>query len=717
MEAYPFVANNKNNALSCEDVMKVSGILRSSLANPQRAIEDARSFADTVSPADETLNEFIAKIVRRDNNSCVEETRLSQINTSTETYTAHINHDDSYWRHGEEALKEKNICRHGQLCAQLLDLVILCLAAARNFTAKETNWNSRDKCVPADGSLDEEPEKARSSFRVFSWKMWKKGIKSVGLLKDRASAAVPEDDERTKKDGTDITVENNNKEAEDKDDLKGAQTREHNVINRAEKSSNFTETSNPLVEKTSPSTVGRSSHNTIIHEAVQGNNMSKDNMRAGGTPQRRARRKLLNLADSFMKSDLIDGRAGEEREHAAATLKKLQLENEILKEERNAFQSETERLITENGEIKVSLRRVETEKENLTREYKLLQAQFEEHERTSRQQTFMLNTRFERLQHAKLAAEQGCLKLSLKQERLVVYEQHVTLMCWRIMKTVRLELEQTHDLFNVANVTNCSCSVVNSTCNEGPSDGEGLTMFEAHHRLEKQILELIKRYRTVMRLLSVAKGKDEKRSECDKDGSNSHFFTIEEGNRDSLPQCDEHFELNSAPTTESDSSYCVNISARDIQHDELLNTGNRRTANERREHSLTTAKNTAKKSGQGVGSHGEPFARQSKVDDIKSETEKKNVFTKIPSSNECPTSDVTRHRRNSLDTLNHGQRSCSSIVALVTSSQTSSIETGLTKQRNTECSACRKNSEDTRRAKKSMPTCERRGRPFKVHPV
>ena len=714
MEAYPFVANDKNNSLSCEDVMKVSGILRSSLANPRRAIEDARSFVDTVSPADKTLNEFIAKILRRDNDSCGEGTWLSQINTTTEAYTAHINHDDFDWQYGVEDLKKKNICRHGQLCAQLLDLVILCMAAARNFAAKETNWKSRDKCVPADGSLEEESEKAGSSFRVFSWKMWKKGIKSVGLLRDRVSVAVPEDDERSKKDDIDNTVENNNKEAEDKDDLKEAQTRKHNVINRAEKteeSSSFIEMSNPLVENTSPSTVGRSSEK-IIDEAAQGSQTSKDNMRAGGTPQERARRTLPNLVDSFLKSSLTDGRAEEEKEHTTAAITKLQLENEILKEERNAFQSETERLIKENREIKASLRRVETEKENLIREYKQLQAQFEEHERKSRQQTFMLNTRFERLQHAKLAADQGCLKLSLKQERLVVYEQHVTLMCWRMIKTVRLELKQTQDFFNVANVENCSCSVVNSTCNEGSSDGEGLTMFEAHHRLEKQILELIKRYRMVIRLLTVANGKDEKRSECDKDKSNSHFFTIEEGNRDSFPQYEDNFELHSAPTTESDSSCCISISTRDIR----LN-GNRSTANERREKALTTAKNAPKRIGQGVAGHGEPLTCQRILDDLKSETEKTNSSTKMPSSYEFPISDVSRHRRTSLDTLNRSQRSCSSIVALVTSSQTSAIATGLTKQRNTECSACRRNREDTRRVKKSMSTCERRGRPFKVHLV
>ena len=640
MEAAPFVPNNQNNALSCEDVMKVAGILRSSLANPQHAIEDARSFAETVSPADKTLNEFIAKIVCRGDDSCVEETRLSQINTTAEIYTARITHNGTNSQHGEEAWKKKNICRHGQLCTQLLDLVILCMAAARNFPAKERNLNSTGKSVPADSSLDEEPEKAGNSFRVFSWKMWKKGIKSVGLLRDKASAAVPEDDVRSKKDGIDITVENNNKEVEDNDDLKGAQKRQHNVINLAEK-----ETNSPLVEKISSSTVGRSSENTIIQEAVQGSHMSKDNIRAGGTSQKRARKKLPNLVNSFLKSDLIDGGAEEENEHTTATLKKLQLEKEMLKEEKNALQSETERLIKENREIKASLRSVEAEKENLTREYTQLQAQCEEHERRSRQHTFMLNTRLERLQHAKLAADQGCLKLSLKQERLVVYEQHVILMCLRVMKTIKLELEETRDLFNVANIAaDCCCSVVNSTWDEDPSDGEGLTMFEAHHRLEKQILELIKRYRTVIRLLTAVK-----QSECDNPEANSQLFTIGEGNRDSLPQYEEHFELHSAPTTESDSSCCVSIYdgvlTRDIQHNGLLNTGNRRAANERRRNVLATSKNTAKRSGKDVGNHEEPFTRQRKVD---------------------------------------------------------------------ECSACRKHTEDTKRVKKSMSTCAKRGRPFNV---
>lgn len=710
MEAYPFAANNKNNCLSCEDVMKASRILRSSLANPQRAIEDASSFAERISPADKTLNEFIAKIVRQDNDS-------------SQTYTVQNTFDDSNWQHGEDALKKENVYLYRRLCIQLLDLVILCMAAASNFTAKETNWNSTEKCLPTDSSLEEESEKAKNSFRVFSWKMWKKGIESVGLLKDRAaaSAAAPEDDERSKKDDNNIIViKNNNKDAKDKDDLGATQASTQNPINRIGKNTGFKKTSKPLVEKTSPSTVAQAIENTIRHDDVQSCHTRKDNIRAGVSPQRKARRKLPNLVDSFLKSDLNDDRAEEEREHTTATLNKLQLEKEILQDERNALQSETERLIKENREIKASLRNVETEKENQTREYKQLQVQFEEQERRSRQHAFILNTRLERLQHAKLAAVQGCLKLSLKQERLVMYEQHVTLMCLRMMKTVKLELEQTHDLFNVASVDNCSCSVVNSTCNEGPSDGEGLTMFEAHHKLEKQILELIKRYRSIIRLLAEAKEKRrfEKRRERDQD---EHFFTIEERNRDSFPQYGKQLAFHSAPTTESDSSCCVSIydggSAHDIRHSGIINTVNKRAANERRGNSLTTPKNTTKRSGQGVCGHEEPFTCQRKADDIKSETVKANFFTKILSSYECPTSDVTRYRRNSLDTLNEVQRLCSCCLSNIQSDQLHRNRfDGAEKY--AKCSACRKNREETRRVKKSMSvSCGRRARPFKEHAV
>lgn len=78
-----------------------------------------------------------------------------------------------------------------------------------------------DKSVLVDSLLDEEFEKVGNFLRVFFWKMWKKGIKSVGLLRDRVFLVVFEDDVWGKKDGIDIMVENNNKEVEDKDDFKG----------------------------------------------------------------------------------------------------------------------------------------------------------------------------------------------------------------------------------------------------------------------------------------------------------------------------------------------------------------------------------------------------------------------------------------------------------------------------------------------------------------
>ena len=585
MEAYPFAANNTNTGLSCEDVIKVSGIFRSSLGNPEHAIEDARSFADRFSPTDKTLHQFISNIVRHDNDSWVEESRSSQINTRTEKCVAQDTHDlfsRSSRPDCEQTLKQKDICCHGKLCTHLLDLIILCMAAATNFTAtvKEKGWNSSDKCLHADSSHDES-EKTGNSFRFFSLNIWKRGVKSVGLFRDRTPEAVPQDDERTNNDDTAIVVENNNKEAEDKDKLKEIHvSKQKEIIKCTEKSSD------PLVDRSSPSTIEQVTENRNIQKVVQIHDISKERTRAGGTPQTdtAATRNLPNLLDICLKSELVDGNTGEAKEYSTATVKKLQLEKEILREERSALRTQAESLIKENGEIKASLGKLKTKKENLTRQYKQLQGQFDEHVQSTRQHTFMLNTRLERLQHAKLAADQGCLKLSLKQERLVVYEQHVSLICHRITKTVRRELEQTQDLFEIEKAE-CKCSTTNSTWNEGPVDGEGLTMYEAHHRLEKHVLKLIKRYRAVIQLLTGAKGKDE---------SCSHFSTIEEGKVDLFAEY-EHFELQSDTTTESDSRYCVGnlygVSARDIRvyetrgvetEGELAHVGGQRTRARRR---------------------------------------------------------------------------------------------------------------------------------------
>lgn len=198
-------------------------------------------------------------------------------------------------------------------------------------------------------------------------------------------------------------VENNNKQVEDKDELKEIHVGKQNEIIRCTE-----KRSNPIMERSSPSTVEQVTENT---------NIDKFGTSAGGTPQTdTALKKSPNSIDTCFKSDLVDDRTGKAKEYSTATVKILQLEKEIsrLKEERSALRTQAGSLIKENGEIKASLGKVKTEKGNLTREYKQLRAQFDEHERSTRQHTIMLNTRLERLQHAKLAADQGCLKLSLK---------------------------------------------------------------------------------------------------------------------------------------------------------------------------------------------------------------------------------------------------------------------------------------------------------------
>ncbi len=539
MEAYLFDANacNNNTGLSCEDVVKVSGIFRSSLANPEHAIEEARSFADRLSPTDETLHQFISKIARHSYSSydnCVEESRSSQFNTRTETNKAQNTHDHFTRPHREQTFEQKNICCHGKLCTHMLDLIILSMAAATNFTAtvREKSWNYTDKSLLTESSHDES-KKMGNFFRGFSLRIWKRGIKSVGLFSEKTAETVPRDDERANSDDTTIIIDNNNKEAQDKDELREVHSGKQNeTIKCTEKGSS------PSMERSSPSTVKQVTENTNIDNFCTS---------TGGTSQT----DTCFSINTCLKSDLVDDITGNAEEYSIATVKKLQHEKEIrtLREERNVLRTQAESLIKEKREIKVSLGKVKTEKGKLTREYKQLKAQFDEHERSTRQHTIMLNTRLERLQHAKLAADQGCLKLSLKQERLVVYEQHVTLICQRLMKTVRRELEQTQDLFDIAKAK-CSCSTIKPTqWNEDIIDGEGLTMYEAHHRLEKQVLKLIYRYRAVIQLLST----EAKADNSYKDGPKSHFSMIEAGKLDPFSEC-EHFEPHCAPMAESDSS-------------------------------------------------------------------------------------------------------------------------------------------------------------------
>lgn len=524
MEADPCAVDDKYTELiSCEDVIRVSRILRASLANPERALEDARSFADKVSPKDKTLHQFISKIVRQDNDSCAEESWSSQIITRTDTYIAQTTHDDITSPNRKQNLEQKDICCQGKICTHLLDLIILSMAAARNFaaTSKEKGWYSTDKCLPTD-SLHDESETKGSFFRVFSLKVWKRGIESVGLFRERTAEAVPPEDERTNSDHSGFIVDNKNMKVEDKDELKETHVSKKNEMCKCTEKY-------VCMKRSSTSAVEQATETKNIHEVVENDHMSNDTSPTAGEmlQTEKAGRKLADL------KDLVDDRSVQGKEYSTEEVKKLQLEKEMQREERNALQTQTESLIKENREIKASLEKLQLDKDNLAREYKTLQADLDKHERSTRHHTFMLNTRLERLQHAKLAAHQSCLKLSLERERFVVYEQHIAPICQRIMKTVRRELQQTQDLFDVSSTTY-------PTRNEGPVDEEpGFTMYEAHHRLERQILKLIKRYKAVLQLLTGP----EDRNESYKDETRSQFYSIEERRIDPFLEY-EQFDLH-----------------------------------------------------------------------------------------------------------------------------------------------------------------------------
>ena len=78
-------------------------------------------------------------------------------------------------------------------------------------------------------------------------------------------------------------------------------------------------------------------------------------------------------------------------------------------------------------------------------------------------------------------------------------------------------------------------------------------------------------------------------------------------------------------------------------------------------------------------------------------------------------------RSNSLNTMDEGrhqvQRSCSSIVALMRSSQRSSNMASGVKKNYIECSACKKNKEQRKRIKKSSSSCKSRDRMSDIYYV
>ena len=168
-----------------------------------------------------------------------------------------------------------------------------------------------------------------------------------------------------------------------------------------------------------------------------------------------------------------------------------------------------EMLIKESKYFKASLTKEQREKSPLTQECKQLQGQLEEIKQSTRQKLFTLSSRLKRLQHTKLAADQGCLHLSLRQERLAVYEQQSTVICQRMINTIRTKVEETHSLLGVAS-TKCTNNRGHFSWGVYPADSNGMAMYEAHCHLESCVVEMINRFEAAIKLVSKTKKNNSK---------------------------------------------------------------------------------------------------------------------------------------------------------------------------------------------------------------
>ena len=713
MEAYPLAATH-NNALSCKDATEVTEIVRSLLADQGRVVQHARTFAERFNhTGNQALYRFISKIAARHSD---ELSIPSQTCTRTQPLITNDDSCDHFSPQDSDGtdLKENGISCPNKVCTHFLDLIIALMAAAGNVDAVVggTSRESKDKRVPVD-SLHDEPAKTANSFKEFSLRMWRKGVKSTGLFKDGTTAPVTEiKNETSSKYDTATVCECNKKENnKQKIDLEEKHDSAQDDSKCTEKKSSSFD-SPPSLE--------------IATKQGRANQITTDNGTANASQQKRPRRKLPNLIREGLltEADLADVRPGEA--HSTTLVKKLELEKEELKKEASALKSQTEMLIEENRNVKASLEREQTEKENVTQKCKELQVQLDELERSARQHTFMLNSRLERLQHAKLAADQGCLHLSLRQERLAVYEQQATLICQRLTDTVRRELKQRHGLFGVAGI-NYTNSMTHFTWDDYPADSDGLAMYETHRKLENDVVELIKRYRAVMHLLTGSKDEGEKLRDCyEQESSIYHDLeTIEEGQDamlNYLTEDDEHYQKHGdykfVIQFEAESSRAVSnhgAPAEDLRRHQRLNTVQRHPG---RETTLKLGRKSDKRTRKGTNKHIDHFTCQERVAD-KLDMEEIKSLKDLPSGSASVASENNQYprRSNSLHTVDrhHGQRSCSSIVALVRSGQQG--EQAQSVRNTAECSACRRNREQSRKLKKSMSTCRSRGRMSNIHYV
>lgn len=688
MEAYPLSPRN-NGELRCKDVIEVFEIVRSKLGNHKKPVEQARLFAKILGPSGNTINHFISKI------SCLTNKRVElsffhQIKTTTESLISEqdsTGHSAGLDDHG--ATKESSLICGNKVClSHLLDLVIVLMAAAGNFTTA----NSEASAEPKDKTDKADFENTANPFKAFSLRLWRREVKSAGLLRDKTKTTVSERDteENCKNDAvaTCDGIYENNEENEIR------QCGSQQVASKSFTGKEVNGKNNNLTEKRSlrslPSSLGNENFERT-KEASGDNNLVQASQHA----QKKQRRKLPQLKES------LAGKTTEEKGGLTVSVKKLQMETETLRNEAQALRSQLEVLVKDNRDVKDSLAREKTETENAMQKSKELQRKLDEHDKGSRERAFLLNSRLERLQHAKLAADQGCLKFSLRQERFEVYEEQATLLCKKSIEIVKKELEERRGLY----------AAEQRTFDDVSSTGDGLTMYEAHRELQNNIVELIKRYRADLKLLTGTR--DEEDSEefiRDFYGKESigYLSTIEE-RQDSVSNYltgdTERYRIAfGMPLEPAESCYAMNHQVMNDVESETIFTSHKRQDREKPEKPRRRPGHSSKTA----------------LTDERDETKSLSDF---PSCSGSMVSKVKQFpkRSNSLNTIDEGkhhvQRSCSSIVALMRSSQRSSNTASGVKKNYIECSACKKNKEQRKRIKKSSSSCKSRDRMSDIYYV
>lgn len=688
MEAYPLSPRN-NAELRCKDVIEVFEIVRSKLGNHKQPVEQARLFAKMLGPSSNTINHFISKI------SCLTNRRVElsffhQIKTATESLISEqdsTGHSASLDDH--EAIKESSLICGNKVClSHLLDLIIVLMAAAGNFTTalSEASAEPKDKTDEADC------ENTANPFKTFSLRLWRRGVKSAGLLRDKTKTTVSERD--TEENCKNDAVATCDGIYENKEENEIRQCGSQQIASKSLTGKEVNGKNNNLTEKTSlrslPSSLGNENFQRT-KEASGDNNLVQASQHA----QKKQRRKLPQLKES------LAGKTTEEKGGLTVSVKKLQIKTETLRNEAQALRSQLEVLVKYNRDVKDSLASEKTERVNAIQKCKELQRKLDEHDKVSRERAFLLNSRLERLQHAKLAADQGCLKFSLRQERFEVYEEQATLLCKKSTEIVKKELEERRGLY----------AAEQRTFDDVPSTGDGLTMYEAHRELQNNIVELIKRYRADLKLLTGTR--DEEDSEefiRDFYGKESigYLSTIEE-RQDSVSNYltgdTERYRIAfGMPLEPAESCYAMNHHVMNDVESETIFTSHKRQDREKPE-------KPRRRPGQ---------SSKTALTDERDETKSLSDFPSCSGSMDSKVKQYPK-RSNSLNTIDEGrhhvQRSCSSIVALMRSSQRSSNTASGVKKNYIECSACKKNKEQRKRIKKSSSSCKSRDRMSDIYYV